>query len=483
MTIMTESMSYRIKFALLLLALPVCWQGCSKKAFLDAKPTTNLLVPTQLSDFQALLDNTTVFGFVPTLGEASADNYFFANYTYWNNRDTREKNAYIWASDIFDGEGGQLDWNTPYQQVYYANLVLDGLGSKPVEDSVAEWEALEGSALFFRAFAFYNVAQVFAPVYDQATSAVDSGIPLRLHSAIDQPSRRATVAQTYQQIINDLDSAEMFLPAIMPNSYRNRPGRIAAQALLARVYLSMRNYQMARAYADSALQFYDSLLDYNGLDSTFLTPPFNPLNCEVLYQATFLGYGQFASVVYPMVLDGFSSSTRIDTLLMQSYDSNDLRRNYYYRYNPPIASSLRFSYNGSQYPFGGLATDELYLIRAECAARLEDGVSAMKDINTLLAKRWRPGTFTGYSTAISWQDALDTVLVERRKELAFRGLRWTDLRRFNADGAGITLNRILIDTTNKITYNYSLPAGSDLWVLPIPPDVLSLGSIGKNPRN
>ncbi len=479
---MTESILYRIKCVLLAAALPVCWQACSKKAFLDAKPTSNLLVPTQLSDFQALLDNTTVFGFVPTLGEASADNYFFASYTYWFDRDTREKNAYIWAADIFDGQGGQLDWNTPYQQVYYANVVLDGLGSKPEQDSVAEWEALEGSALFSRAFAFYNVAQVFAPVYDPGTSAVDSGIPLRLHSDINLPSRRATVAQTYQQIINDLDSAEMFLPAIVPNSYRNRPGRIAAQALLARVYLSMRNYQMARAYADSALQFYDSLLDYNGLDSGLLTSPFDALNAEVLYQASFLGYGQFASAVYPMVLYGFSSSTRIDTILIRSYDPNDLRRNYYYRYNPPSASSLRFSYNGSQYPFGGLATDELYLIRAEGAARAGDANSAMKDINALLAKRWRTGTFTGYSTTASAQEALDTVLAERRKELAFRGLRWTDLRRFNADGASITLTRSLMDSNNT-THTYSLLPNSDLWVLPIPPDVINLGGIGQNPRN
>ena len=477
---MTESTLYRIKWVFLLLSLPVCWQGCSKKAFLDAKPTTNLLVPTQLSDFQALLDNTTVFGFVPTLGEASADNYFFANYTYWDDRDTRERNAYIWAPDIFDGQGGQLDWNTPYQQVYYANVVLDGLGSKPEQDSVAEWGALEGAALFLRGFAFYNVAQVFAPVYDPGTSAVDSGIPLRLHSAIDQPSRRATVAQTYQQIINDLDSAEMFLPAIVPNGYRNRPGKIAAQALLARVYLSMRNYTLARTYADSALQFYDSLLDYNRLDSSLMVSPFTSLNAEVLYQASFLGYGQFASTVYPMVLYGFSSSTRIDTILIRSYDSNDLRRNYYYRYNPPIASSLRFSYNGSQYPFGGLATDEQYLIRAECAARLGDGVSAMQDINTLLSKRWRRGTFTGYSTAVSAQEALDTVLAERRKELAFRGLRWTDLRRFNADGEGITLTRVLTDT-NSVIHTYTLLPKSDLWVLPIPPDVISLGLIGQNP--
>src|ERR1700761_4219817 len=128
----------------LLFILPFCWQSCSKQGFLDAKPSTNLLVPTQLSDYQALLDNsTTVFGFVPTLGEASADNYYFATYTYWQNLDSREHNAYIWAPDIFAGQGNQADWNIPYQQVFYANVVLDGLGSKPSKDSVAEWDALE----------------------------------------------------------------------------------------------------------------------------------------------------------------------------------------------------------------------------------------------------------------------------------------------------------------------------------------------------
>ena len=68
---------------------------------------------------------------------------------------------------------------------------------------------------------------------------------------------------------------------------------------------------------------------------------------------------------------------------------------------------------------------ELYLIRAECAARANDPVSAMNDVNTLLRKRWRTGSFSGYPVA-SAQAALDTVLLERRKELPFRGLRWTD---------------------------------------------------------
>lgn len=459
-----------------LLALGVCWQGCSKKAFLDAKPSTSLLVPTTLSDFQTLLDNTTVFGLVPTLGESSADNYFLP-FTIWNGLDTREHNAYIWAADIFEGQGSQLDWNAPYQQVFYANVVLDGLGSQPGKDSVEEWNALEGAALFLRSFAFYNLAQVFAPVYDSSNMSIDSGIPLRLHSDINPASHRSTIVQTYQQILNDLNLAEQLLPATTPNHYLNRPIRVSAQALLARVYLSMRNYSKARAYADSALQFYSALLNYNSLDTTAQNAFGQFTNPEVLYQASFLANIPGISAIYSSVLVGgtFFSNTRIDTGLIGSYDPNDLRRVLCYHYKPPDSSFLKGSYTGSGFCFGGLATDELYLIRAEGAARAGDATAAMRDIDTLLSKRWRTGTFPGYTVA-SAQEALDTVLLERRKELAFRGLRWTDLRRLNAEGSNITLTRVLDKT-------YTLAPNSDLWVLPIPPDVITLSSIGQNNRN
>src|SRR3984957_8183772 len=141
---------HMIKRFLLLVMLLGVLQACHK-GFLDAKPSSDLEVPTTLSDFQALLDNAAVFGLVPTLGEASADNYFFT-YPYWQTLDTREKNAYVWAVDIFQGQGGQLDWNTPYQQVFYANVVLDGLGNKPSQHSASECKPMAGRARLFGAF-------------------------------------------------------------------------------------------------------------------------------------------------------------------------------------------------------------------------------------------------------------------------------------------------------------------------------------------
>ena len=124
------------------------------------------------------------------------------------------------------------------------------------------------------------------------------------------------------------------------------------------------------------------------------------------------------------------------------------------------------SYAGSVFPFTGLATDELFLTRAECYARDSNSSAALADLNTLLRHRFASGTFIPVS-APSPAAALDSILLERRKELPFRGLRWTDLRRLNLDGANITIHRSLNGTP------YTLSPNSNLYTLPIPPDVLN----------
>ena len=128
---------------------------------------------------------------------------------------------------------------------------------------------------------------------------------------------------------------------------------------------------------------------------------------------------------------------------------------------------FRGTYDGSPYYFGGLATDEVYLIRAEAAAREGDVIGAMNDLNTLLSSRWRSGTFVPFS-AIDANDALHQILAERRKELLFRGTRWTDLRRLNKDPQFASTSYRLVGGQT-----YSIPAGDPRYVYPIPDNVIS----------
>ncbi|HET6256947.1 MAG TPA: RagB/SusD family nutrient uptake outer membrane protein [Puia sp.] len=461
-----------IRTLILLLVAGLAVVGC-RKAFLAQKPSSDLLVPNSLNVLQELLDNTQVMNISPALGEVSADNYFLL-YTTWAALDTKESNAYIWAPDLYDGQGLVSDWDIPYQQVFYANTVLQGLaGIQPDSTDQAEWNMLEGWALFSRAFAFYNITQLFAEPYDSATTATDPGIPIRLTADINEKTTRATMQASYAQILSDLSMAEGLLPAAIPVNNLNRPSKLAVQALFARIYLSVGDYTDAGKYADTVLAADPALMDYNSPEISGVLPFLKNMP-EIIYQSNFPQPGNgniLEGLIYP--------GCRVDSNLIASYDSNDLRRSaYYFQEGKTIDSfTIKGSYSGTIFPFSGLATDELYLIRAECYARAGNTGNAINDLNSLLMHRWKTGTFTGYPINNA-PEALDTILVERRKELAFRGLRWSDLRRLNREGRDITLTRNL----NGQTYSLLFPSDSSLYTLPIPPDVIQFSHIQQNPR-
>jgi starch-binding outer membrane protein, SusD/RagB family len=425
--------------------------SCNKNNFLDKKPSSDLVIPKTLEDCRSLLDNYIVMQETPELGELSADNFYLNNAGWQALPSLKEQNAYIWASDIYGGKGGVEDWDDPYQQVFYANVVLKGLTGIPM-DGAGQWKDLEGSALFIRAYAFYNLAQVFAGVYRIGAANADPGIPLRLSPDIDQTSTRANLNDTYKQILLDLKRASGLLTGNRDIAHLNRPSKPAVLAMLARVCLSMGDYDEAGAYADSCLKIYCSLIDYNKVpDST--TNPFVLTNAETLYQSHLLTSSG-------VLVARFQKNAFVDSNLYRSYADSDLRKVIFYDSN----ANIKDSYSGSLHPFSGLATDEVYLIRAECYARHSDTVSALNDMDSLMVNRWIGRKFIPYIPG-SPTAVLNVVLTERRKELVFRGLRWTDLRRLNADGANITLTRYL-----NMKF-YSLGPTDQRYILPIPPDV------------
>jgi starch-binding outer membrane protein, SusD/RagB family len=446
--------------------------SCNKKEFLDKKPSSDLYVPTTLEDFQYLLDNDVTMSETPVMGELSADNYYL-NDLFWDRLNAKEKNSYTWAADIYQGEGNVPDWNSPYKQVFYANVILDGLDKMSGDIiNTRDWNIIKGSAHFIRAYAFHNLAQVFAPAYDTTIADIPNlGIPLRLTPNIDEPTRRSTVDETYLQILNDLKEASRLLNDSISIPYRNRPSKSAALAMLARVYLSMRVYDKASEYADSSLRLYNTLMDYN--DKNIANPtgtrPFDKKNPETLY-STVLHLSTTVFVPF------FVKDCVVDTILYRSYAPNDLRRTIFYTTNASGQPINKGTYSGALTIFSGLATDEVWLIKAECNARAGLNEAAVTIINSILGKRFRTGTFVPHTVA-SVGNVLDFVLNERRKELPFRSVRWSDLRRLNKEGYNIKLKRILHGQS------YELLPNSSKYVLPIPSDVIAFTGIPQNQRN
>ncbi|MFL5747895.1 MAG: RagB/SusD family nutrient uptake outer membrane protein, partial [Niastella sp.] len=151
-----------------------------KKDWIKIKPNKSVDVPTSVADFQALLDNSTIMNDIrPYLGEVSADNYY-VTYNYWQTLPSLvDKNAYVWAGDVYDGYPTDgPNWNNSYRQVFYSNLVLDDIDKVGSEEkNTQEWNNVKGSALYYRGEAFFNVSQIYTRPYS-LTFPDYAGIPL-----------------------------------------------------------------------------------------------------------------------------------------------------------------------------------------------------------------------------------------------------------------------------------------------------------------
>lgn len=441
--------------------------GCQKE-FLEKKPNRAQLVPTRVSDFQAISDDV-LFFHAPGIQEISSDDFVISDlglFTF----PIYQVNVYKWAPNAFAGQANVQDWSLPHSQIFTANLILEGLDKIHDEERDSpEFNHTKGAALFNRAFAYYNLAQLFIAPYNPANANSLPGIPLRLVSDLNANYPRGTVQQTYDQIIKDLNAALPLLPDVV--NYKNRPCKAAGLALLARLYLSINDYEHAELYADQALKIKHDLLDYSAIKgnaTSRLMPSALPNgNVEViLYRGTvnyaFPGVSSLATVIEP---------------LYNSYGSSDLRKVLFFRDRGNGIFTWRGTYGGAVNPvmFNGLAVDELFLIRAECAARRGNLTLALSDLNTLLATRFVKGFFQPY-TGTDKEEVLSLVLLERRKELIARGLRWTDLRRLNMDPRFVVSPKRTIAGTE-----YTLIPNSNRYTFPIPDNEIGDGGLIQNP--
>jgi tetratricopeptide (TPR) repeat protein len=443
-------MKYAIAFLLFLLQTT----ACNKKDLLKEKQGTAIIVPTTPGDMQALLDNEDVFAPTTSFNFICSDEFYFKEPALAGLKQSIV-NAYLYKDFFFDNEEEVPDWNNAYTQAYYANNVLEGVTR--LRNSIDEktLNPLAGDAYFKRSFAFFNVAQVFALGYDPLTAADEPGIPLRLTINRNEKLKRSSVADTYQQIIDDLGRAIDLLPATVDSAHRNRSNRPAACALLARVYLSMGAYVQALDAAKKSL-VYDSLINFNAaLTNTGLLV--SATNKETLYQSRIASDGDG---LYEAMLN---REVFVDSTLLREYKTGDLRRTLFFS-KTTLPAVFKPGYFGRLYPFTGLNTAEQFLIAAECYARQGEVNAALFYLNKLLESRWKTGQYNP-CTAATPEMALSLILKERKKELVFRGVRWTDIRRLNIKDTLLTLSRTVQGNTTVLFPN------SRRFALPVPEQV------------
>jgi hypothetical protein len=351
------------------------------------------------------------YGRQQTLSELLSDNL---NAPY-DNADFNE--VYIRNTIIFNGTI-QNFYKEPYIAIYRCNVLLenfdliDGLSN---EDRIR----IEAEAKFIRACNHFELVNLFAQPYTPNGSNDQLGIVLKVNSSFD-PIPRATVGAVYGSIIGDLEYAAENLP-LNNGIYADQN---AANAMLARVYFQMNNFEKAAEYATLAIDngSYNIGTEFDRWSENISSENIFTL---VVQQADGRsnGFGSYRSdaVDLPTLA---ASSEYFNLLYGTGADANpsDLRKNWFELRQigtvPEFYAVSKFNADFFVLPY--LHLTETLLIRAESLAELGSDLSqAISDINEIRS-RAQIGFLADNSSAI---DIINAARIERKKEMFGEG-RW-----------------------------------------------------------
>ncbi|MCW2263750.1 MULTISPECIES: RagB/SusD family nutrient uptake outer membrane protein [Sphingobacterium] len=436
------------------------FMSCDK--FLDAKPDQKMTIPNNLADCDALLDNySEMNSMFPSSGEAATDDLFLSDQSWAALYFASQRGTYIWDGQV---DVSADEWQGSYKVILMANQVLEVLKEIDPKLETERYNRIKGSALFFRAYALLQLANIFTLPYNEKNADQILGLPLRLSPDADYPSTRASLKDTYKQILSDLNESILLLPVI--SLHKSRPIKSAAYATLARVGLIMGDFNLVENVANAALDINNELMDYNVVNKG-LNASFERFNKEIIFDASTLTNG----VINPSI-------SKIDSILYLKYSDNDLRKVLFFNENDDGTFAFKGQYNGEVYAssFSGIATDEVYLSLAEAYARNNKVDLAMQKLNELMITRWQRGDFVPF-VASSKEQALQTILEERRKELIMRNIRWMDLKRLNQENSyKKVLNRVIEGK------EYILEPDDNRYAFLIPLEVMGHANLEQNRR-
>ncbi|PWD98883.1 RagB/SusD family nutrient uptake outer membrane protein [Marinilabilia rubra] len=157
-------------------------------------------------------------------------------------------------------------WPYTYQMVVTINRSLE----MAEEGTSSEVDQVLGENYYLRGFLYFNLVQAFGRPYTQSPQT-NLGVPLKLTSDENDFPPRATVAEVYEQVIEDLQKGASLMNVPKENIYATKE---AAWALLSRVYLYMEDWEKAEAYSDSVINSNRfALLDNQQLGRYFTMVP------------------------------------------------------------------------------------------------------------------------------------------------------------------------------------------------------------------
>lgn len=310
-------------------------------------------------------------------------------------------------------------WTLAYDYIYQANICIDGLNNSTLNPATKN--QLLGEAHTIRAFCYWYLLNLFGDV------------PLILGTDYEENmiiGRTASDA-VFEQILADLEIANELLDADYYGNDRERINKWTVMAFLARVHLYLENWILAKQYASEVIAQPDYILEED-LNSVFLIES-KEVIWRLVERTANLQPPVEASSFLPTVVPNARPLCAMTDELLGAFDAEDHRLANWTTSITVLGTTyicpLKFKY---RYPTFGLTEaivpfrlSELYLIRAEAQAQLDEYTEALNDLNAV-----RNRSNLNNVASSDKAEILDLILRERRIEFfAEWGHRWFDLKR------------------------------------------------------
>lgn len=486
----------------LFLVLPSMLVVSCSKDFLNVVPLGKRVAQT-VDDYDLLM-NSPKFYFYPNGGgwpelaimgdEVAAEKTLLPTltpYTFY---------AFQWKDTLWkQTDPISADLNEELPNLYTCNKVIAEVsGASGGSDSLKA--RLKAEAQAVRAWLNMQLINFYAKPYNPATAGSDPGFPIITAADINQSGyQRNSVQEVYDIIVKDLEEAIPHLP-VAPVA-KTRMSRAGAEALLARALIYMGKYsdalgQLNAAIGDVTAAGVSRLYDYNvefAPGGAFVpSSPFLPYNTpgnnyndltEAVWSVEYYNgpstSGISISGSAPMGAGGnFGNDGIVITPGVAAlYGASDQRLKLYSAKNangqPNPGGRLRKS--GVTYSRCGVQLPDVYLMRAECEARLNQPMQAKADLEVIRMRRM-PATDATVpaDTLASQKDLVKFVLSERIREFAAEGYRWWDMRRLSVDPmfSGMVFTHTLYNNDAQATTTVITMKQPDRLVLKLHPALL-----------
>lgn len=409
----------RVVVVVLVIAGPL--PGCKK--YLDIGAPPDKLTPEKgyIDSLTSLSSVLSMYGYYYTsggndfilnnsrVGAAAADEGYYFDGT---NQINFKNNT------LTIGNDASIAYDDPYFIIGIANANIEGL-AKTTGISTAFKNQLMGESKFWRAYVYYFLVNNFGGV----------PLPVNTDAITNALKPKATPAEVWKQITDDLKDAKQLLADNYPSPDRARINKKAVSAMLARAYLYQNNFTEAAREASEVIDFSGVYRLESDLSQTFLKT-----SNEVIWQlSNTTGATRIGAAYIP---SGTTPTFVLYDTLTKTFEPGDKRKTTWTKpivsgavtYYHPFKYKLRTATAGNEYTVL-LRLSEQYLIRAEARLKNGDKPGAIRDVDSIRRKAGLPLIATT-NPGISDAALIELIDHERWVELFTESSdRWFNLKR------------------------------------------------------